>query len=211
MSWMTKLYETYEQAIMLDLPQDRRLMPISHTLQNAHINIQIDQEGNFLGAKVLEKTQVVLPATENSAGRSSGEAPHPLADKLQYVAADYANFGGKKKNYFESYYSLLGKWSRSRFSHPKIQAVFRYISKRKLIKDLVSAKVCYLDEENQLLTSWLGEATEENPMPLLFKVLPKERGQLDQGNAMVCWSVMVKGELVVETWKDESEIGRAHV
>lgn len=63
MSWMAKLYETYEQGMALDLPEDKRLMPISHTLQNAHINIQIDDNGNFLRAKVLEKTQIVLPAT----------------------------------------------------------------------------------------------------------------------------------------------------
>ena len=45
-------------------------MPISHTFQNAHINIVIDGEGNFKRATVLEKTQIVFPATEKSAGRS---------------------------------------------------------------------------------------------------------------------------------------------
>nr|WP_305909523.1 type I-C CRISPR-associated protein Cas8c/Csd1 [Methylomarinum sp. Ch1-1]MDP4522442.1 type I-C CRISPR-associated protein Cas8c/Csd1 [Methylomarinum sp. Ch1-1] len=97
MSWMEKLYRTYEAGIRLDLKPEDRLMPISHTLQNAHINIVIDGEGNFKRAFVLEKTQIVLPATEKSAGRSSGEAPHPLADKIQYVAKDYPDFGGKKK------------------------------------------------------------------------------------------------------------------
>ncbi len=204
MSWMAKLYDTYEQAITLDLPEDKRLMPISHTLQNAHINIQIDENGNFLRAKVLEKTQIVLPATESSAGRSSGEAPHPLADKLQYVAADYAKFGGKKKNYFESYRAQLERWSESQFNHPKINAVLIYTSKGKTIEDLVNAKVCFVDENNQLLTSWPTEVTDENSLPLLFKVLPKERGELDQGNAMVCWSVITKGDLITETWRDES-------
>ncbi len=99
MSWMATLYETYEQGMLLDLPGEK-LMPISHTLQNAHINIVIDNDGNFKRASVLKKTQVVLPATEKSAGRSSGEAPHPLADKIQYVAKDYPHYGGKKKAYF---------------------------------------------------------------------------------------------------------------
>lgn len=100
MSWMEKLYQTYEMAMALDLPIEagqQPLMPTSHTLQNAHINIVVDGEGNFKKASVLEKTQIILPATEKSASRSSGEAPHPLADKLQYVAEDYASFGGKKK------------------------------------------------------------------------------------------------------------------
>src|SRR5690554_5198909 len=204
MSWMAKLYDTYEQAMKLELPEDKRLMPISHTLQNAHINIQIDENGNFLRAKVLEKTQIVLPATERSAGRSSGEAPHPLADKLQYVAADYAKFGGKKKNYFEGYWTQLERWCESQFNHPKVKAVLVYVSKGNVIEDLVDAKICFVDDNNQLLTSWPSEVTDENPLPLLFKVLPKERGELDQGNAMVCWSVISTGDLIPETWKDES-------
>lgn len=204
MSWMAKLYDTYEQAMKLDLPEDKRLMPISHTLQNAHINIQIDGDGNFLGAKVLEKTQIVLPATESSAGRSSGEAPHPLADKLQYVAADYAKFGGQKKHYFEGYEAQLRHWCESQYSHFKVRAVLSYVVKGRVIEDLVNAKVCYLDIDNQLLTSWQSETTEESPLPLLFKVLPKERGELDQGNAMICWTVITEGDLVPETWKDES-------
>ncbi len=73
MSWMAQLHKTYEQGLTLDqsaVPFEERLMPISHTLQNAHINIVIDEQGNFKRAAVLEKTQVVLPATEKSAGRS---------------------------------------------------------------------------------------------------------------------------------------------
>jgi len=101
MSWMAKLYETYEAGMQLDLLDSDKLMPISHTPQNAHIKITIDGEGNFRRAEILQKTQIILPATERSAGRSgSGAAPHPLADKIQYVAKDYPNFGGKKKTFF---------------------------------------------------------------------------------------------------------------
>ena len=42
MSWMEKLYQTYEMAMALDLPIEagqQPLMPTSHTLQNTHINI----------------------------------------------------------------------------------------------------------------------------------------------------------------------------
>lgn len=202
MSWMAKLYDTYEQAMKLDLPEDKLLMPISHTLQNAHINIQIDASGNFISAKVLEKKQIVLPATEKSAGRSSGEAPHPLADKLQYIAADYAKFGGKKKHYFDTYKELLQSWSDSAYSHHKLNAVLNYVSRGEVIEDLVRSKVCFLDENDELLTSWPFEVTAERPLPLLFKVLPKESGKLDQGNALVCWSVVSQGDVLADTWKD---------
>lgn len=50
MSWMQRLYDTYEQALRLtDLPRDaRRLFAWPHFAQNAHINVVIDGEGHFL-------------------------------------------------------------------------------------------------------------------------------------------------------------------
>lgn len=200
MNWMAKLYETYEQALLLDLADDEQLMPISHTVQNAHINLVVDLNGNFLRAKVLEKVQVVLPATESSAGRSSGEAPHPLADKLQYVAGDYERFGGKKKPYFKGYREQLKKWCESSYAHQHIQAVLAYVEKERLIEDLVKCGVCQISSDGKLLTSWSREVTEHDPLPLLFKVLPKEEGQLDQGNALVCWSVHEAGVEAFNTW-----------
>jgi CRISPR-associated protein Csd1 len=204
MTWMAKLYETYEQSLKLDLPDEQQVMPVSHTLQNAHINIVIDIDGNFKRASVLEKTQVVLPATEISAGRSSNEAAHPLADKLQYVAGDYAKFGGQKKAYFESYKNQLRKWCKTEHSHPKAKAVYSYIEKGRAIADLIKSQVCLVDENNLLLTSWPHEVTAENPQPLLFKVLPKEKKRLDQGNALVCWTVEQEGDPVADTWRDKS-------
>jgi CRISPR-associated protein Csd1 len=60
MSWLEKLYQTYEAGILLDLPQEQQLMPTSHTSGNAHINIVIDGEGHFKRAAVLPaKTQIV--------------------------------------------------------------------------------------------------------------------------------------------------------
>lgn len=202
MNWMAKLYETYEQGLLLDLADDEQLMPISHTVQNAHINVVIDLDGKFLRAKVLEKIQIVLPATESSAGRSSGEAPHPLADKLQYVAGDYESFGGKKKPYFKGYREQLMKWCESSHAHPHIHAVLAYVEKECLIEDLIKCGVCQIGNDGKLLTSWPREITEQDPLPLLFKVLPKEEGQLDQGNALVCWSVHEAGAEAFNTWKN---------
>ena len=73
MSWLGKLYKTYEAVQQLDLAQSEQIMPICHTPQNAHIHITLNQNGEFVRAEVLEKTQIVLPATEKSASRSSGE------------------------------------------------------------------------------------------------------------------------------------------
>jgi CRISPR-associated protein Csd1 len=204
MSWMAKLYETYQRGVQLDLPDVDKLMPISHTLQNAHINIVIDGDGNFKRATVLEKTQIMLPATEKSAGRSSGEAPHPLADKLQYVAKDYSLYGGLKKDYFDGYKSQLLTWCESEYCHPKAQAVYQYINQGGVIEDLVNAQIIYLDEQQKLLTHWPSESTVEKPIPLLFKILPKDKGQLDQGSALVCWTIETEGDPSSDSWSDIS-------
>lgn len=199
MSWMAKLYQTYEVGLKLDLPDETKLMPVSHTMQNAHINIVIDGEGNFKRAAVLEKTQVMLPATEKSAGRTSGEAPNPLADKIHYVARDYPDYGGRKKSYFASYEMQLNQWCTSSFAHPKAIAILRYISKGQVVADLINHAVLHVDNSRSLLRTWPEEAREP---PAIFKTLPKNKGEIEQGDAMVCWSVEIFGDPVSDTWQD---------
>lgn len=205
MSWMEKLYQTYEAALKLPVVEGKLpLMPISHTAQNAHINIIIDGAGHFIKASVLpDKTQIVLPATEKSAGRTSGEEPHPLADKLQYIAKDYETYGGKKNPYFKSYRSLLQSWCDSEHPHPKVQAILQYASKGKVIEDLIKEKVVYVDADNVLLTQW---SSDNGEAPALFKLLPKDKGVLDQGSALVCWTVQnaKDADLADKTWEDNS-------
>ncbi|WP_321491477.1 type I-C CRISPR-associated protein Cas8c/Csd1 [uncultured Desulfobacter sp.] len=209
MSWMAKLYDTYETGMGLDLPDENKLMPISHTLQNAHINIVIDSNGCFKRAEILEKTQIVLPATEKSAGRSSGEAPHPLADKLQYIAKDYPEYGGRKKSYFSGYESQLAEWCSSEYKNKKAETILKYIRKGKVIEDLVSAHVLHIDESQKLMAYWPDEE-DKNP-PLIFKILPaipkekrqnKDKAEIEPGDALVCWSVEKEGEPDSNTWKD---------
>ena len=201
MNWMQSLYQTYEESMQLEIAAESKPIPVSHTVQNAHINIVLDGKGNFRRAKVLEKTQIVLPATEKSAGRSSGEAAHALADKLQYVAGDYKEYGGQKPNYFEGYRRQLADWCESDHTHSSAQSIFTYVSKRTVIKDLVAQKIAWLDINNKLLTTWPDEGGEP---PLLFKVLPKEKGFLDQGNSLVCWTVEDDKIECPDTWKDAS-------
>lgn len=204
MSWLSKLFETYELGVVRDLPMDERLMPISHTLQNAHINIIIDGEGNFQRARVLNKMQVILPSTESSASRSSGEAPHPLADKLQYVAKDYMTFGGSKTAYFEGYRLQLLNWCQSKFVNPKVLAVYRYIEKGHVIADLIKSGIIHIDESNILLTTWnkADASNDKIEAPELIKILPRNKGIFDQGDALVCWTVEIDGDPESDTWID---------
>lgn len=201
MSWMAKLYETYEQAMSLELPEDQRPMPVGHTLQNAHIAITISGEGEFLRAEALQKMQVPLPATEKSAGRT-GKAPppHPLADKLQYVAADYPSYGGKKNSFFADYLDQLENWCNSGFSHPKALAVLAYVKKGVVIRDLLSENIAITDDNSCLIT----HRDQDSEKTAFIKSLPIDKGSFDQGAALVCWRVEIAGDAIIDTWKDES-------
>ena len=202
MSWMRKLYRTYESILEQGVTDDTEpLTPVGHTIQNAHIVIVIDGQGNFQTARVMPpKTAILLPATESSENRTSGEAPHPLADKIQYVAKDYVDYGGEKKAYFDGYLKQLKAWCESPFAHPKVQAVLHYVAKGRVVADLVEAGIFQLDSGNKVLNKWEAEGDA----PSIFSVLPKTKGEIEFGSALVCWQVEIAGDVHSQTWTDKT-------
>ena len=207
MSWIQKLYDTYDQCA----GAERQLLPMCHVSQNAQIEVVIDGQGNFLKGRtqVIERgdaQKTIVPCTEASGGRS-GTKPvnHPLCDKLQYVAGDYVNFGGKVTSGFsknpqepnEAYVALLSKWVSSKFSHQKIVAIHTYIQKERLIQDLVEEKVLFLNDEGTLLKIWHGDKKEASK---IFKVMPV--GQSPE-NAFIRWRVEIPGDPLSATWEDQ--------
>lgn len=202
MSWMQKLYRTYESILEQGVIDDTEpLTPVGHTIQNAHIVIVIDGQGNFQTARVMPpKTAILLPATESSENRTSGEAPHPLADKIQYVAKDYANYGGEKKAYFDGYLKQLKAWCESPFTHPKVQAVLNYVTKGQVVANLVEAGIFQLDLDGKVLNKW----ETEGDAPPIFSVLPKTKGEIEFGSALVCWQVEIAGDVHSQTWTDKT-------
>jgi len=202
MSWMQKLYRTYESILEQGVTDDAEpLTPVGHTIQNAHIVIVIDGQGNFQTARVMPpKTAILLPATESSENRTSGEAPHPLADKIQYIAKDYADYGGEKKAYFDGYLKQLKAWCESPFAHPKVQAVLHYVAKGRVVADLVEAGIFLLDSEGKVLNKWEAEGDA----PPIFSVLPKTKGEIEFGSALVCWQMEIAGNVHSQTWTDKT-------
>lgn len=211
MSWIQKLYETYEVISdnMEIIRSGKPLIPVGHTSQQAHIEIVLDEDGNFLRAKTIPKDEsdTVVPATEESAGRSSGGAPHPLCDKIQYVAGDYLEYGGEKKAYFadflqegkltDGYLNILRKWHNEK-PNPKLNAVLNYVSQKKVIRDLIKEQILYTDENGRLITSW----PSRDNVPHVFRLLTKKKGVQDQGDAFVRWRVEMPGNLDSTTWED---------
>lgn len=201
MSWIQKLYETYEQCKGNEPPGSVPLMPISHTPQQAHIEITLDDAGSFKGAQIVHKEETIIPSTEKSAGRAGAVcAPHALCDKLHYCAKDYPDFGGKKLPFFNEYERQLSAWCNSEFSHPKARAILAYVSNNGVVADLVRERIVHIGTDGKLLTRW----SSEDDTPEIFRLLTAKDGERDQGDAFIRWHVREWDNPCSAVWKDNS-------
>lgn len=173
MSWLEKCYETYEncqQEIGIQKFQaegDKRsyvpLLPVAHTTQLVNIEVELDQNGDFQDARLLAKDEqtTIIPCTEESSARTSGVVPHPLVDKLQYIAADYPAYGGTKKSGWNLYHTQLQDWCSSPYADAKVCAVLRFLEKGCLVASLVQKHILFLDENGKMPAKWTGNKDEK--------------------------------------------------
>lgn len=120
------------------------LAPISHITTAAKIEITLDQEGKFLSARAVDKseTKIIIPVTEASAGRTSAPCPHPLCDQLCYLA----NYDSKKH---QLYVEQLTEWNQSEYTHPKLNPILKYVQSNRILADLQNAGVIELDKNGK--------------------------------------------------------------
>ncbi len=120
------------------------LAPVGHLLTSANIEVTIDCDGKFLAARRVDKGEpkVIIPVTEDSAGRTSAAAkmPHPLCEQLKHLTAE--------NNY---YLPQLALWAKSRFSHPFLNPIEAYLRAGTLRSDLLSSVSTLNDDD---LISW---------------------------------------------------------
>ena len=210
MSWLSRLYHTYEQVKdNADAQLHYALMPYYHVKQNVQIIVTINDKGDFVSARLARdgngklKSQVTtIPATNDSATRTSSPVAHPLADKLQYVAKDFFIKSKNKKDVFDLFEKTLTDWCQSTFSHPKAQAVLRYTQKGTLTQDLINAGIILADETGNIL--YVKNASDYPDS--ILALLVKNGGEFDQGSAFVAWEV-INADIAqgnITTWKDDS-------
>lgn len=155
MSWTSKLLQTYDLCTSnIDAENlENTLLPIGHLIQRAQIEVMLDEDGNIIGASTLdiEDASTLLPVTEDSGSRSSGISPHPLHDKLIYVAGDYGVYVDEKKTkYHDKYMEFLYQWTQSSFSNKTIEIIYQYLKKGTLIHDLIEYGVLSTEEGGKL-------------------------------------------------------------
>lgn len=194
MSWIQKLVETYDECIGRPQFADRSLVPIDHVEQNAHIEIAIDENGNFLRAAVVQKEPTLIPVTEKSAGRTSGAFAHPLSDKIRYVAKGFS------PDDHQLYLKQIGDWSENS-NNPTLRAIEKYVSRGSVTDDLVNAGIMMKLDDGSWKKSWSKEEIRDAPLAKLLTADAKTK-ERDQGDAFVRWRVEIPGKLDSAVWKD---------
>ena len=159
MSWIEELYKTYENC----KDMDDSIVPPYHMLNNTQIEIILSADGSLIDANREELKNTIIPCTEKSeAARTNNPPPHPLCDKIQFVAEDYK---GNKRSFFIKYEKQLRDWANSDSSHPIVQAVYNYVRKGQVMHDLRSlGKVIIKPDEEpaDLFVRWKVELYDEN-------------------------------------------------
>lgn len=165
MGLLQRALETYESHIAYTENREgvTPMAPVGHIVTRADLEITVDKDGNFVVASAVDKneSQIVIPVTERSAGRTSAPCAHPLCEQLGYLMP-----GNKEK--FELYVTQLDAWLHSEFTHPKLSPILMYVKAGNILNDLA---ICGLmkqkengaPENEKLMVRWRvqGEHPEE--------------------------------------------------
>ena len=135
MGLLQKAVETYDamahRAGQVFEGEKEPLAPVSHIMARAQIEITLDQDGGFVSARAVDKEEpkIIIPATEESAGRTSAPCAYPLCDQLGYVSP----YDEKKH---ALYVDALSDWANSEHTHPKLKSILTYVRGGTMLSDL---------------------------------------------------------------------------
>lgn len=183
MSWLQMLQETYEHCAGSTDVIGAKPWPISHVVKKTHVEITLDANGIFRRARTLSRTEAptLIPATESSAGRTSGMAPHPLCEELSYCAADLPD---RNEERHREYVKQLKEWCSSPFAHPKALTVLKYIRAGTLWSDL----------------------RREQILPMTVEDFHGKKTKVSDEKVFVRWRVEHVGDPCTGTWEDDTLI-----
>ena len=199
MSWISDLAKVYDDneaiagkaetiSIGKEKTKNVTLVPISHIAVNVPIQINLDKDGNFKGADVIDEKddqRTIIPATLKSASRSSGSAPMPIDDTLKYIAKDYypeISNKDKDSHYYSDYINQLKGFVKyvnkngSDKVKQQVNAIYSYVSQNSIFADLLFKSHLFGDEISQVNAipmKWSGK--EEKPV--VYKAIT---GDLDK-------------------------------
>ncbi len=182
MSWISTLNDTYEYLWDFNSRNPgevRGLIPPGIIMQNAHVEVILSREGEFLrAAKISDKkdSPTPIPATEKSAARTLKPVPHAIFDNLLYVAGDIERYIPKKKenqdlynNNFIPYLNGVSAWAKHS-NNIFVNIVYKYTSKETLAQDLISEGILILNSEGYIDENVKMHNTEQCKFLIRFAV-----------------------------------------
>lgn len=146
------------------------LVPVSHQIAKAEIEITLNADGQLLDARQVGKDEaaIIMPVTEASAGRTGDTScAHPLCDQIRFLSPQYPQK-------YEAYLTQLHKWENSPYGHPKLHAVARYVEKGTILEDMERFGVIARGED--------GLAPKDGKQVVCWRV---DSGKIDEISA--CW------------------------
>ncbi len=162
MSWAVKLCETYDNCldkVGIADNNHRILLPIGYTTVSAHIECTLAHDGS-IQAELIQKAdaKTMIPSTIDSSCRSGKDAnkvPHPLFDKLYFMAKNLAQYSDEKKLYDSHaiYMQQLQAWIQLAQGRPGtslLETLYTYLDKGTLLHDLVEQGILIVDENGRL-------------------------------------------------------------
>lgn len=143
MGLMQKAIETYDKMSHLvgkEIEGKETLASIGHIITRATIMITIDSDGNFVSAAAVDK-KIPIPVTEKSSGRTSKPVAHCLCDQICYVCHSDSDDSENRL-----YIAQLEEWANSEFTHPKVEAVLKYVKGGTVNQDLLASGLLKTDD-----------------------------------------------------------------
>ncbi|MCH5200182.1 MAG: type I-C CRISPR-associated protein Cas8c/Csd1 [Oscillospiraceae bacterium] len=175
MNWVRELCDLYEKnkdsAGKVETGrygEDVILLPVFHTTVKAQITVTLTPDGEFYRADRVsgDDSLTVIPVTDESASRTAGIAANPLCDNLKYLAGDYMEYVISDKDedntqYHRLYMEGLKRWAESEQSHEKVRAVYAYLLKNELMKDLFDSEVLIPDVDGKIRSAKYDDKKDE--------------------------------------------------
>lgn len=203
MGLLQKAVETYDAHsafVGQEVEGHQMLVPVSHILTNAELEITLERDGRFSSARLVDKKEpkIPIPVTEESAGRTSGDCAHPLCDKLCYLAP----YNEKKHRL---YVEQLTRWAESADTHPMLAPILAYVKGGTILSDLEGCGLVTLNNkgiptQDGLLVRWRihGIGTPRDgcwQQPSLFQAFQNWYASCQRGREKAL--CMVTGEYTV--------------
>lgn len=195
MGLLQKAVETFDaHAALAGVVQEghQPLAPIGHMIATANIEITLDERGDLLDAVPVarENGKTIIPATENSAGRTRAPCAHPLCEQVGYLS-------GQDEVKYALYVEQLRAWAESEHSHAMLGPILTYVQKKSLLSDLAAHGMQQVDEKQLVRWRVVGIGADSGPCwtdRTLFRAFEQWYGSLGEQAGEQAALCMVSGE-----------------